>query len=248
MIISCLLNEIIKILEGGYAIMNNNQIKAVALALCGAVALCGCSQKSSNESTSVTSCSISNVDSSSEYSTGSSMVSSVSTSSSVSTTTSSESASSSESSDISSSTTATSSSSSTTTNEPVRSTATSVEQTESEPSSEWAESSYSAVMYVNTDCYSRVKPILGFTKASLYHINDKVNVVAKTNTDFYKLDNGEFIHVDYLGANKITVQFSSSSASSSKSSSSSSSSSRHSDIVYIDIGSNIGRPLSDFFD
>lgn len=97
-------------------------------------------------------------------------------------------------------------------------------------------------------CYSRVKPILGYKKAKLYHINDKVNVVAKTNTDYYKLDNGEFISVDYLSANKITVQSSSSSASSSKISSSSSSSSRHSDIVYIDISSSIGRPLSDYFD
>ena len=103
-------------------------------------------------------------------------------------------------------------------------------------------------MYVNTDCYSRVKPILGYTKAGLYHVNDKVNVVAKTDTDYYKLDNGEFIHVDNLSKSKVTVQSSSTKQSaSSKSSSSSSSSSRHSDIVYIDIGSSIGRPLSDYF-
>lgn len=226
--------------------MKKNEIKAAALVLCGALTLCGCSQKPSSESTSQTSSIISSVESSTENSSSSlDSSSTVSSVSSVSTISSADSASSSESS-ISSSTTTTSASSSTTTNEPVRSTATSVEQTV-KSESEWSESSYSATMYVNTDCYSRVKPILGFTKANLYHINDKVNVVAKTNTDYYKLDNGEFISVDYLSTSKVTVQSSSSSASSSKSSSSSSSSSRHSDIVYIDIGSSIGRPLSDFF-
>ena len=226
--------------------MKNNEIKTTALALCGVLALCGCSQKSSSDSTTQTSSDISSVESSTENSSSSSAVSAVS---SVSSTSSAESVSSSESSsNTSSSTTETSSVLSTATNEPVQSTSSSVEQTvESEPPLEWTENSYSAVMYVNTDCYSRVKPILGFTKASLYHINDKVNVVAKTNTDYYKLDNGEFISVDYLSTSKVTVQSSSSSTSSSKSSSSSSISSRHSDIVYIDIGSSIGRPLSDYF-
>lgn len=230
--------------------MKKSEIKATALVLCGALALCGCSQKPSSELTTQTSSDISSVESSTENSSSSSVSSSTASSvSSVSTISSAESASSSESSsNSSSSTTETSSGSSTTINEPVRSTATSVEQTvESEPPLEWTESSYSATMYVNTDCYSRVKPILGFTKVNLYHINDKVNVVAKTNTDYYKLDNGEFISEDYLSTSKVTVQSSSSSTSSSKSSSSSSSSSRHSDIVYIDIGSSIGRPLSDFF-
>lgn len=222
----------------GELIMKKNDIKAAALALCTVLAFCGCSQKSGSESTTGTSSSITGVESSTEKSSSSSAVSS-----SVSTTSSSESASSSESSNISSSTTETSSNSSASTSEPVQSVT-----SESEPSSEWTESAFSAVMYVNSECYSRVKPILGYTKAKLYHINDKVNVVAKTNTDYYKLDNGEFISVDYLSANKITVQSTSSSASSSKSSSTSSSSSRHSDIVYIDISSSIGRPLSDYFD
>ena len=216
--------------------MKKNEIKATALALCGVLALCGCSQISNSESTTGTSSVISSVESSTEKSSSSSAVSSVSSNSS------SESVSSSVSSSISSSTTETSSSPSTS-NEPVQSTSSSAEQTvESEP--EWTESSYSAAMYVNSECYSRVKPILGFTKANLYHINDKVNVVAKTDTDFYKLDNGEFIHADYLSTSKVNVQSSSSSTSSSKSSSSSS---RSDDIVYIEIGSSIGRPFSDSF-
>lgn len=215
--------------------MKKSEIKAAALALCGVLALCGCSQKSSSESTEISSIDISSENSSS---------SAVSSESSVSSASSLESESSSSSSSISSSTTETSSDSSTT-DKPAESTTSVAQTSESEPSDEWTESSYSAVMYVNTECYSRVKPILGFTKAGLYHINDKVNVVAKTNTDYYKLDNGEFISVDYLSASKVTVQ--SSSSTTSTISSSSSSSSRSSDIVYIEIGSSIGRPLSDYF-
>lgn len=215
--------------------MKNIEIIA-ALALCGVLAFCGCSQKPSNELSSETSGSITSVESSTEKNSSSS-VSSVNTNSS-SESTSASASSSSESFTI----TETSSNSSTSTSEPVQSVT-----SESGPSSEWTESSYSTAMYVNSECYSRVKPILGFTKAKLYHINDKVNVVAKTNTGFYKLDNGEFIHIDYLSASKVTVQSSSSSTSSSKISSSSSSTSRSSDIVYIEIGSSIGRPLSDYF-
>lgn len=221
--------------------MKKSEIKAAALALCGVLSLCGCSQKSSGDSSTGTSSTVSSIDISSENSSSSSVFSE----SSVSTASSSESVSSSESSSTSSSSTTASSASSTTTDKPVEPTTSAVQSTESEPSLEWTESYYSAVMYVNTDCYSRVKPILGFTKAGLYHVNDKVNVVAKTNTDYFKLDNGEFISVDYLSTSKVTVQ--SSSSTTSTISSSSSSSSRHSDIVYIDIGSSIGRPLSDYF-
>ena len=207
--------------------MKKNGIKAAALALCGVLALCGCSQKSSNESTTTeTTGNISNVDSSTENSSSSSTVSTtvvssaVSSVSSVSTTVSSDTVSSSvSSSNVSSSTQSSSSStvsssSSTETSKPVQSTqstTSSIAQViESEPVVEWNENSYSTTMYVNTDCYSRVKPILGFTKASFYNVNDQVNVVAKTDTDYYKLDNGEFIHVDYLSTSKVTIQSSSS--------------------------------------
>ena len=201
--------------------MKKNGIKAAALALCGVLALCGCSQKSSNESTTTeTTGNISNVDSSTENSNSSSTVSttvvssavsSISSVSPVSTAVSSDTVSSSVSSSDISSSTISSVSSSTTTDKPVESTTSSVAQTvESKPSFEWTESNYSATMYVNYDCYSRVKPILGFTKATLYHVNDQVNVVAKTDTNYYKLDNGEFIHMDYLSTSKVTIQSSSS--------------------------------------
>lgn len=59
-------------------------------------------------------------------------------------------------------------------------------------------------MYVNTKgISSRVKPIPGSDKVKSYSLNDEVEVVAKTNTSYYKLKDGTFIHTDYLGTNWI---------------------------------------------
>lgn len=57
-------------------------------------------------------------------------------------------------------------------------------------------------MYLNTSVYSRTKAYLGAPTADLYVINDKVKVVAITDTDYYKLENGRFIHCDYLSSEK----------------------------------------------
>ena len=39
-----------------------------------------------------------------------------------------------------------------------------------------------------------------------YSVNDKVTVTAKTNTGYYKLSDGSFIHGDYLSDSKIVIQ------------------------------------------
>ena len=61
-------------------------------------------------------------------------------------------------------------------------------------------------MYLNTSVYSRTKAYLGAPTADLYMINDKVKVVAVTDTDYYKLENGRFIHCDYLSSEKTVIQ------------------------------------------
>ena len=53
--------------------MKKSEIKAAALALCGVLALCGCSQKSSGDSSTGTSSTVSSIDSSSESSSSSSV-------------------------------------------------------------------------------------------------------------------------------------------------------------------------------
>jgi hypothetical protein len=71
------------------------------------------------------------------------------------------------------------------------------------PAPEWTESKTSGTKYVNTDCYSRKKAVLGADTVKLYSVNDKVTVTAKTNTGYYKLSDGSFIHGDYLSDNKV---------------------------------------------
>lgn len=74
------------------------------------------------------------------------------------------------------------------------------------PAPEWTESKASGTKYVNTDCYSRKKAVLGADTVKLYSVNDKVTVTAKTDTGYYKLDTGAYIHSDYLSDSKIVIQ------------------------------------------
>ena len=63
---------------------------------------------------------------------------------------------------------------------------------------EWGEEAFSATMYVNQSCYSRTRAIMGSDTVRGYSYGDVVTVVAVTDTGYYKLDNGEYIHGDYL--------------------------------------------------
>lgn len=74
------------------------------------------------------------------------------------------------------------------------------------PAPEWTETKVSDTKYINTDCYSRKKAVLGAETVKLYNVNDKVKVVAKTNTGYFKLDTGAFVHGDYLSGSKIVIQ------------------------------------------
>lgn len=77
----------------------------------------------------------------------------------------------------------------------------------SQTSPSWNETKTSGVMYVNTDgIYSRKLAIQGSQKVRSYKLNEAVNVTAYTDTGYYKLDDGSFIHMDYLSKNKVTVQ------------------------------------------
>lgn len=73
------------------------------------------------------------------------------------------------------------------------------------PAPEWTETKASGTKYVNTDCYSRKKAVLGADTVKLYSVNDKVTVTAKTDTGYFKLSDGSFIHSDYLSDSEVTV-------------------------------------------
>lgn len=68
---------------------------------------------------------------------------------------------------------------------------------------EWEETEISGERYVSEDLiYSRISAIQGSEKIKQYRLNDKVTVTAITDTDYYKLSDGTFIHKDYLSENE----------------------------------------------
>ena len=69
----------------------------------------------------------------------------------------------------------------------------------SEESAKWTETAASGLMYVRKGgIYSREEALEGSAKVSKYNLNDTVTVTAITNTNYYKIAEGEFIHSDYL--------------------------------------------------
>lgn len=81
------------------------------------------------------------------------------------------------------------------------------EETSKNDTPQWTETAVSGERYVNTDYISsRVNAIQGSNTVRQYRLNDKVTVVAKTDTNYYKLADGTFIHADYLSESKMTVQ------------------------------------------
>ena len=94
----------------------------------------------------------------------------------------------------------------TTTKKPAATSAPKTTASTTKPAPEWTETKVSGTKYINTDCYSRKKAVLGAETVKLYNVNDKVKVVAKTNTGYFKLDTGAFIHGDYLSDSKIIIQ------------------------------------------
>lgn len=73
------------------------------------------------------------------------------------------------------------------------------------PAPQWSESAASGVMYVNTNgVYSRVNAIQGSARVKSYGLNQEVSVIAKTDTGYYKIGDGEYIHGDFLGTSKVT--------------------------------------------
>ena len=93
----------------------------------------------------------------------------------------------------------------TTTTPPPETTTTTTPPPETTPTPEWNETPVSGVRYVNESCYSRIKALLGAERVKAYNVNDKVTVVAKTDTSYYKLSDGSFIHEDYLSENEIVT-------------------------------------------
>lgn len=59
------------------------------------------------------------------------------------------------------------------TTKPAETTTTTTMATTTKPAPEWTEEKVSATKYVNTDCYSRKKAVLGAETVQIYNVNDK---------------------------------------------------------------------------
>lgn len=65
-------------------------------------------------------------------------------------------------------------------------------------SREWNETEISETLYIKTSCYSRTKAVVGSESVKKYSPGTKIEVVAATDTGYYKLADGTFIHSDYV--------------------------------------------------
>lgn len=75
-----------------------------------------------------------------------------------------------------------------------------------ESAPEWTEMETGGELFVNTDgIWSRISALMGSTPVNQYSLNDKVTVTAITDTDYYKLEDGTFIHCDYLSETEIKI-------------------------------------------
>ncbi|MGN1304920.1 MAG: transglutaminase domain-containing protein [Oscillospiraceae bacterium] len=69
-------------------------------------------------------------------------------------------------------------------------------------SNKWNETQINDIMYTTMDCYSRVSPVAGSDKVKKYVKGAKVNVIAATDTGYFKLKDGSFIHSSFLSDTK----------------------------------------------
>ncbi len=70
---------------------------------------------------------------------------------------------------------------------------------------QWTETECDKTMYINTSCYARKEAVMGSATVKLYDVNDEVKIVATTDTGYYKLEDGSFIHQDYLSNEKVEI-------------------------------------------
>lgn len=73
---------------------------------------------------------------------------------------------------------------------------------ELEAKNNWNETQISEVMYTTQACYSRKIPAAGAETVSKYTKGTKVTVIAATDTGYYKLKDGSYIHSSFLSDTK----------------------------------------------
>jgi len=62
----------------------------------------------------------------------------------------------------------------------------------------WNETEISETLYIKAPCYSRTEALVGSDSVNKYAVGQKINIIAATDTGYFKLDDGTFIHSDYV--------------------------------------------------
>lgn len=75
------------------------------------------------------------------------------------------------------------------------------------PKPEWTETPVSPkAMYINSEgVYSRVKPVQGSTRVNALSFNQSVTVCAKTDTAYFKIEGGSYVHSAFLSSEKTEI-------------------------------------------
>lgn len=62
----------------------------------------------------------------------------------------------------------------------------------------WNEIEINDTLYIKKSCYSRTRAVVGSDAVKKYSAGTKINVIAATDTGYYKLTDGNYIHSDYV--------------------------------------------------
>lgn len=74
------------------------------------------------------------------------------------------------------------------------------------PAPKWTETEANGIMYINTEeVFSRAEAVQDSKKVKRYSLNDSVNITARTDTGYCKLDSGDYIHLSYLNISKVEI-------------------------------------------
>lgn len=63
---------------------------------------------------------------------------------------------------------------------------------------EWNEIEVNETLYIKESCYSRTRAMVGSDSVKKYSAGTRINIIAATDTGYYKLTDGNYIHSDYV--------------------------------------------------
>ncbi|MCM1328118.1 MAG: hypothetical protein NC253_01640 [Ruminococcus sp.] len=75
----------------------------------------------------------------------------------------------------------------------------------SEEAVTWNETDINKTLYIKTNCYSQAAPIVDAESVNEFEAGQEVKIAAETDTGYYKLSDGTYIHANYTSDTPVTV-------------------------------------------